>query len=133
MADFQAGGLTQGLVDHAITLGQAQQRRHLFFARPRIIASRSSTPNAVATAPNVTPAHATSASSNISPEHALRPLPPVAGCNPASTSALPVSPLQVTFPPNRPLARSVTSAVSGFSRYCSLSGACNDFNSVASM
>ena len=46
--------------------------------------------SAVATAFNVTPAQATSASSSMSPEQACNPLPPVAGCSPASTSARPV-------------------------------------------
>ena len=40
---------------------------------------------------SVTPAQATSASSSMSPEHASEPVPPVAGCRPASTSARPVS------------------------------------------
>jgi len=71
------------------------------------------TPIAVATALSVTPAQATSASSNMSPEHALSPLPPVAGCNPAVTSALPVWTLQVTPSPRRPSAFSVISAASG--------------------
>jgi hypothetical protein len=35
----------------------------------------------------VTPAHAASACSNMSPEHASMPSPPVAGCRPASTRA----------------------------------------------
>ena len=35
------------------------------------------------------------------------------------------------FSPTRPLARSVTNAVSGRSRYCAFSGACNDLNSSA--
>src|SRR5262249_48209719 len=36
-----------------------------------------------------------------------------------------------TFSPTRPSARSVTNAVSGRSRYCVFSGACNDLNSSA--
>ena len=55
---------------------------------------RAATPMAVATALSVTPAQATSASSSMSPEQASRPLPPVAGCRPAVTSARPVSTLQ---------------------------------------
>ena len=60
--------------------------------RPRrgCAASRTGSRSAVATAFSVTPAQATSASSSMSPEQALMPLPPVAGCSPASTSALPV-------------------------------------------
>ena len=42
----------------------------------------------------VTPAQATSASSSMSPEHSSSPLPPVAGCRPATLSARPVSTLQ---------------------------------------
>ena len=60
----------------------------------RRCADVSSTPIAVATALSVTPAQATSASSSMSPEQASRPLPPVAGCRPAVTSARPVSTLQ---------------------------------------
>src|SRR2546430_2215974 len=37
------------------------------------------------------------------------------------------------FSPTRPSARKVTNAVSGRSRYCALSGACNDLNSSAFM
>ncbi len=55
----------------------------------RTCAEVSSTPIAVATALSVTPAQATSASSSMSPEQASRPLPPVAGCSPAVTSARP--------------------------------------------
>ncbi len=53
--------------------------------------------SAVATAFNVTPAQATSASSSISPEHNSAPDPPVAGCSPASMMARPVSTLQANF------------------------------------
>src|SRR5262249_20169786 len=74
----------------------------------RIAASRNGMPKAAATALNVTPAHPTSASSNMSAEHALRPLPPVAGWSPASTRAFPVSILHVMFGLTRPLAVSVT-------------------------
>src|SRR5438445_10593088 len=86
-------------------------------------------PKAVATARSVTPAHPTSASSSISAEHALCPSPPVAGWSPASTRAFPVSILQVIFSPTRPSALRVTNAVSGRSRYCALSGACNFLSS----
>ena len=44
------------------------------------------------------------------------PVPPVAGCRPASTSALPVWTEQVTPSPIRPSAFSVTTAASGVSR-----------------
>ena len=50
--------------------------------------------SAVATAFNVTPAQATSASSSMSPEQSSSPEPPVAGCSPATASARPVSTLQ---------------------------------------
>src|SRR5205807_1550127 len=50
--------------------------------------------SAVETAFKVTPAHATSASSSMSPEHNSNPVPPVAGCRPAMASARPVSTLQ---------------------------------------
>jgi hypothetical protein len=51
----------------------------------------------------VTPAQATSASSNMSPEPALSLSPPVAGRRPASTSARPVSTLRVkSSSPSRP-------------------------------
>ena len=43
---------------------------------------------AVATAVIITPAHATSASSSMSAEHARLPSPPVAGCRPVSVSPL---------------------------------------------
>src|SRR5918996_4248876 len=45
--------------------------------------------------------------------------------------AFPVSILHVTFSPTRPSAWRVTNAVSGRSRYCVFSGACNDLNSSA--
>src|SRR5438132_2197913 len=67
----------------------------------------------------------------MSPEHALRPSPPVAGWSPASTGAFPVSILQITPSPSRPSARSVISAVSGCCRYRSLRGACKDLSSSA--
>ena len=71
-------------------------------------------PSAVATADRVTPAQAASASSSMSPEQACSPLPPVAGCSPASTSARPVSTRQARFSwPISPLARSVITALSG--------------------
>src|SRR5690349_21976611 len=53
-----------------------------------------SIPSDVATAFNVTPAHATSASNNKSPEQARSPVPPVAGCNPAARSEEHTSELQ---------------------------------------
>ena len=61
--------------------------------RPRRGRGRSLTsmPRLVATAPSVTPAQATSASSSMSPEHSSVPSPPVAGCRPASAIARPVS------------------------------------------
>src|SRR4029078_2453417 len=83
---------------------------------------------AVATAPSVTPAHATRASSSMSPEHALRPLPPVAGCNPAAVSALPVWTLHVRPSPSVPLAFSVMTAASGAARYFAFRGACSSLS-----
>ena len=79
-------------------------------------ASRNSMPSAEATAFKVTPAQATRASSSMSPEQTLCPLPPVAGCKPATTTALPVSILQLTPLPRRPCARSVKRAASGTAR-----------------
>ena len=71
-------------------------------------------PIAVATALSVTPAQATSASSSMSPEQASSPLPPVAGCRPAVTSARPVSTLQAMPASSMsPSAVSVTTAASG--------------------
>ena len=71
----------------------------------------------VATARSVTPAHATSASSSMSPEQASEPSPPVAGCRPATASALPVATEQLMpCSSSRPCAVRVTSARSGFSR-----------------
>src|SRR6187551_605001 len=87
------------------------------------MASLTSTPMAVETARNVTPAQATSASSSKSPEHACIPLPPVAGCKPASTNAFPVSTLHEMPSPIFPSALSVIMAVSGCSRYFSFNGA----------
>src|SRR4051812_23153748 len=94
-------------------------------------ASRNSMPSAVATAPRVTPAQATNASSSMSPEHAAWPVPPVPGCRPATASALPVSTLQVTPSPTRAWARKVIEADSGTPRYRSLSGLCKARNSSA--
>src|SRR5688572_20427043 len=91
------------------------------------------TPMAVATAPSVTPAHATSASSSMSPEHALRPLPPLAGCSPAAMSALPVCTLHVMPSPSVPSALSVITAASGVSRYFVFSGACSSLSCSVSM
>src|SRR5438309_5359721 len=88
---------------------------------------------AVATAPSVTPAQATSASSSMSPEHAERPLPPVAGCNPAAVSALPVWTRQVMPSPSVPSAFSVITAASGVSRYFAFSGACSSLSSSVFM
>ena len=51
----------------------------------------------VATARSVTPAHATSAWSSMSPEQASEPSPPVAGCRPATASACPVATEQLTL------------------------------------
>src|SRR5205823_6968215 len=96
-----------------------------------MVASRNGISRAVATARKVTPAHATSDSSNMSPEHTLNPFPPVAGWRPASTSAFPVATLQVTPSPIFPSARRVIIADFGSLRYRSLIGACNDFNSAA--
>src|SRR5688572_33357664 len=84
---------------------------------------------AVATAFNVTPAQAASASKSISPEHADNPSPPVAGCNPASTIALPVSILQVTPSPSFDFAFSVIRAASGSDLYLFFRGSCNAFSS----
>ena len=65
----------------------------------------------VATARSVTPAHATSACSSMSPEQASDPSPPVAGCRPASVSACPVATEQLMpSSPSSPLARSVMTA-----------------------
>src|SRR5690606_27047638 len=88
---------------------------------------------AVATAFNVTPAQATKASSNISPEHANIPEPPVAGCKPASTIALPVSTLQEMPSPIFPVAFKVMIAEEGSSLYCSFNGAWINFNSAECM
>src|SRR5436305_9018378 len=88
---------------------------------------------AVATAPSVTPAQATSASSSMSPEHAERPLPPVAGCNPAAVSALPVCTRHVMSSPSVPSAFSVMTAASGVSRYFAFSGACSSLSSSVFM
>ena len=77
----------------------------------------TSIPSAVATEHIVTPAQATSASSSMSPEQASIPLPPVAGCRPASASARPVATLHAMLSSSsRPSARSVTSAVLGSAR-----------------
>ena len=70
----------------------------------------------VATARSVTPAHATSACSSMSPEHSSEPSPPVAGCSPATASARPVSTEHETPSSSWPRARSVTTAFSGSSR-----------------
>src|SRR6185312_13203373 len=75
----------------------------------------------------------TSASRSMSPEQACIPVPPVAGCRPASTRALPVCTEHVTPSPILPSALSVMTALSGCSRYLSLSGACNAFRAVASI
>ena len=69
--------------------------------------------SAVATAPSVTPAQATSASSSMSPEHRRLPSPPVAGCSPAWAIARPVSTLHETPSPSVPAAFSVMYAASG--------------------
>ena len=82
-----------------------------------LVACAGVTLNAVATAFRVTPAQATSACSSMSPEQAEKPSPPVAGCRPASTSALPVSTLQVRPSPERsPSAWRVISAAPASSR-----------------
>ena len=74
-------------------------------------------PNDVATARSVTPAHATSAWSSMSPEQASEPSPPVAGCRPATASARPVSTEQLMLSvPSSPRARRVIMAASGSSR-----------------
>ena len=60
--------------------------------RPRRSPSRRpGSPATVATARIVTPAHAASASSSMSPEHSCVPSPPVAGCRPAIAIARPVA------------------------------------------
>ena len=83
-------------------------------ARTRPVVTGSSSD--VATARSVTPAHATSASSSMSPEHSSVPSPPVAGCSPASASARPVCTEHETPSPSEPSALNVTSAASGSSR-----------------
>jgi hypothetical protein len=75
-----------------------------------------SSPIEVATARIVTPAHATSASSSMSPEQSCEPSPPVAGCRPASASARPVCTEQETPSPSCPDAVNVTSAEPGSER-----------------
>src|SRR3954470_5580129 len=85
---------------------------------------RSSTPIDVATARRVTPAHAASACSNMSPEQSSVPSPPLAGCRPATARARPVSTEQLMPSAREPSARSVMTAAFGSSRYRSLIGAC---------
>ncbi len=90
-------------------------------------------PRLVETAPSVTPAQATSASSSMSPEHSWVPSPPVAGCRPASAIARPVSTEQVTPSPSLPDALSVISAWSGSVLYDSFSGAWSALSASRSM
>jgi hypothetical protein len=53
----------------------------------------------------------------MSPEHSSSPEPPVAGCRPATASALPVSTLQaIDWSSIEPLALSVISALDASSR-----------------
>jgi hypothetical protein len=87
--------------------------------------------SAVATALNVTPAHPTSASSNMSAEHALCPSPPVAGMKTGFNARFSGFDFARHVFADTSLGRSVTNAVSGRSRYCAFSGACNDLNSSA--
>ena len=70
----------------------------------------------VATERSVTPAHAASASSSMSPEHSCVPSPPVAGCSPASAIARPVVTEHDTPSPSAPDAVSVMRAAPGSSR-----------------
>ena len=93
---------------------------------------RSAMPRAVATEVIVTPAHAASACSSMSPEHANDPSPPVAGCRPARTKAWPVSTEQLMPSVNAPCACNVITAALGSSRYCCFKGACSDFSSCVS-
>ena len=59
----------------------------------------------------------------MSPEHSWVPSPPVAGCRPASTSAWDVCTRHaMPEPSTSPSALSVTTADSGSSLYCDLSG-----------
>ena len=89
--------------------------------------------SAVATAPSVTPAQATSASSSMSPEHSSVPSPPVAGCRPALAIARPVSTEQLMPSPSVPSAFSVISAWPGSSLYAAFSGAWSALSSSRSM
>jgi hypothetical protein len=91
-------------------------------------------PMAVATALIVTPAQATSASSNMSAEHAMLPSPPVAGCRPAFVSPPQERRWQATSSSSSvAAAQAGVRAVSGCSRYCFFSGACSVRSSFASM
>ncbi len=77
----------------------------------------TSIPSEVATARSVTPAHAASACSSMSPEQTSEPSPPVAGCRPATASAWPVATEQeMPWSPSWPWARRVMTACSGCSR-----------------
>lgn len=80
-----------------------------------IVPLRTGISNDVATADKVTPAQAASACSSMSPEQAISPVPPVAGCKPAATIACPVCTEQLTPSPRLACALKVTRASSGFS------------------
>jgi hypothetical protein len=88
-----------------------------------------STSIAVATELKVTPAQATNASRSKSPEQAKCPLPPEAGCNPASINALPVYTLHEMPSPILPWAFKITVADSGSFRYFVFNGACMSLKS----
>lgn len=88
----------------------------------------------VATALGVTPAQATRASNSMSPEHGWVPSPPVAGCRPASASAVAVRTRQATPTPfSSPSAFRVTTEVLGSSRYRALSGVRGSFSLAVSI
>ena len=87
MTTFAKLGLAPVLVEALTALGYEEPTPVQREAIPPLLegrdllgqAWRNEIPSAVATALNVTPAHPTSASSNMSAEHALCPSPPVAG------------------------------------------------------
>jgi hypothetical protein len=97
----------------------------------RIVASRNEMPRAVATARNVTPAHPTSASSNMSAEHALLPIATGRRMKTGFNARFSGFDFARHVFADSSLGLSVTNAVSGRSRYCAFSGACNDFSSSA--
>ena len=97
--------------------------------------SRSSMPSAVATARIVTPAHATSACSSRSPEHALEAVAAGRGMQAGLDERPPgLDRARHRLVTEAAVARcSVTSAASGSLRYCSLIGACTARSSVESI